>query len=82
MSSTIFNDRLQALIETDKYPKFALEQLEKVAFLNGGKLPKNFFMENVGRATLANIFRDLQLPISKIEAPNGSHSSRREIFLC
>ncbi len=82
MSSTIFNERLQTLIKTDKYPKVVLEQLEKVAFENGGKLPKSFFMQDVGRATLANIFRDLEIPLSKIEAPNGSHSSRREIFLC
>ncbi len=82
MSSTIFNDRLQALIQTGKYPKAALEQLEKVASENNGKLPKTFFMENVGRSTLTNIFRDLQLPLYRVEAPNGSDSSSRKIFLC
>lgn len=81
MSSTIFNDRLQTLKASGQYPEGALQQIETIASEHGGKLPKTFFMEDVGRATLTSIFRDLQLPVSKIEAPNGSHSSRRQISL-
>lgn len=81
MSSTIFNDRLQALKKSGKYPKKVLQQLEENAFKNGGKLPKTFFMENVGRSTLANILTDLGFAGFDINAPNGSQSSRREITL-
>lgn len=81
MSSTIFNDRLQDLKASGKYPKTVLEQIEKVASENGGKPPKCFFMKDVGRNTLSNILYDLGISYFDIEAPNGSKSSERKISL-
>lgn len=81
MSSTIFFKRLQSLKDIKKYPEKVISQFEKVAYDNNGKLPKKFFLYDIGYHTISSILRDLTFTQFDIYAPNGSKSSCRKIIL-
>ena len=54
---------------------------EKIFSENEGKLPKRFYLSDLGRRTISNLLCDLGYPNFDIIAPNGSSSSLREIIL-
>lgn len=81
MSSTIFNERLQALKQSKRYSKNAIQQMEEISSENGGKLPPKFNLSNLGRCTISNLLCDLGYQNFDIFAPNGSTSSLREVVL-
>jgi hypothetical protein len=81
MSSTIFQNGLQKLKESDRYSKQLITQFEDLAERNGGKPPKQFTIKNVGRRELAQFLYELGYEHFDIFAPNGSSSSDRAIVI-
>lgn len=77
-----FDYRLQILKEQKQYSEQLLSQITQLSDGNGGRLPKQFYLGNVGKATIEKIIKDLGYKNRPdITAPYGATNPVRKIVL-
>ena len=83
MSKSFLSVRIEQLKVTGRYSNELLSKLDDIISKNDYKLPREFYISDVGIATLNSLLEDLEVDLKRVSitAPKGSNDSTRQILI-